>query len=32
MKLHDLVREIRPGKEFPTELIEVLPDALKQRK
>jgi ribosomal protein S12 len=31
MKLHDLVREIRPGKEFPTELVEVLPDDLKQR-
>jgi hypothetical protein len=31
MKLHDLVREIRPGKEFPAELVEVLPDALKQR-
>jgi hypothetical protein len=31
MKLHDLVREIRPGKEFPAELIEVLPDALKPR-
>ena len=31
VKLHDLVREIRPGKDFPTELIEVLPDALKPR-
>ena len=31
MKLHDLVREIRPGKEFPAELVEVLPDDLKPR-
>jgi hypothetical protein len=31
MKLHDLVREIRPGKEFPAELVEVLPADLKPR-
>jgi hypothetical protein len=31
MKLHDLVREIRPGKEFPAELVQVLPDALVSR-
>ena len=31
MKLHDLVRAIRPGKEFPAELVEILPKEFKPR-